>query len=365
MHLSRREAIVLIAAVSAFALGLVLLLVGAIVLRSQAPAQLYAAVPASGDARASSAATDSTTGQWVATADVPTLSALSTPAAGTPVITQAAPDPSQPAAGGPASIDAYHGLGSWVDLYDTRAWADPAGAVADMAAHGVRTIYIETSNYHSPAAVMNADKVAAFITNAHARGMKVVAWYLPDLKANSVDFDRVSKAIAFSTPDGQKFDSFALDIEATVVGSESQRNRNLTALSTRIRGLVGASYPLGGIIPSPVGLSKKAGYWDNFPYSVVANSYDVIVPMAYYTYHGKGAAAAYADATANVRILRAQPGCATVPVHLIGGIAENSSPAEVGQFVRAAREGGCAGASLYGWAGTSAADWQQLASAPR
>ena len=42
------------------------------------------------------------------------------------------------------------GMGVWVDLYDDAAWKHPATAVADMAAHGVRTLYLETSNFNRP-----------------------------------------------------------------------------------------------------------------------------------------------------------------------------------------------------------------------
>ena len=119
-------------------------------------------------------------------------------------------------------------------------------------------------------------------------------------------------------------------------------------------------YPLGAIIPSPVGLAKKGSYWRTFPYAMLAKAYDVFVPMSYYTYHGRGASAAYADTMSNVRIIHAQPGCSKVPIHLIGGIAQSSSSAEVGSFVRAAVASRCLGASLYGWVGTTSADWQSL-----
>ena len=93
---------------------------------------------------------------------------------------------------------------------------------------------------------------------------------------------------------------------------------------------------------------------------MLARTYNVFVPMSYYTYHGSGAAAAYADTISNVRVLRAQKGCAKTPIHLIGGISQDSSPAEVQAFVRAARQTGSVGAGLYGWAGTSAAQWRFL-----
>jgi hypothetical protein len=134
----------------------------------------------------------------------------------------------------------------------------------------------------------------------------------------------------------------------------------LSSLSSKIRALAGPAYPLGAIIPSPTGIAKGAGYWNTFPYQMVAQHYDVFVPMSYYTYHGKGASAAYADTASNVKILRSQPGCSTTPIHLIGGLAENSSAAELQAFVRAASETKCVGASLYEWGGTTSVQWQQL-----
>jgi hypothetical protein len=260
-----------------------------------------------------------------------------------------------------SKIGAYRGLGSWVDIYDSRAWRDPNAAVADMASHGVKTLYVETGNSTSSFDIKSPQAQAEFIETAHARGMSVVAWYLPTLTNVGRDMSRIGKAIDFTTASGQHFDSFALDIEASTIDSVSARNRALRALTARIRDKVGPGYALGAIIPSPVGLDKKRGYWDAFPYSDVAASYDVILPMAYYTYHGKTTESAFTDAAANLRILRAQPGCAAVPVHMIGGIAEDSSAAQVNAFVGAVHSSDCVGASLYGWAGTTRAQWRELA----
>jgi hypothetical protein len=124
--------------------------------------------------------------------------------------------------------------------------------------------------------------------------------------------------------------------------------------------VAGPSYVLGGIIPSPVGLARKSGYWDAFPYEMVAGTYDVLLPMAYYTYHAKGATAVYTDAKENVRLLRGEPGCATIPVHLIGGLAHESTARETASFVRAVGDTRCIGAGLYDWVGTGAAEWKAL-----
>jgi hypothetical protein len=258
------------------------------------------------------------------------------------------------------SVEAYRGLGTWVDIYDDRAWNDPASAVRNMAGHGVRTLYLETGNSRAPSALKDPAKLATFIRSAHANHMRVVAWYLPDLQKLSLDYDRVSQAIRFTTSDGQKFDSFALDIESSKVANIGARNQALTTLTSKIRHSVGKSYALGAIIPSPVGISKDYGPWPSFPYSMLAQNYDVFLPMSYYTWHGSGGAAALADTLANVRIIRSQKGCANTPIHPIGGLAENSTPSEVRAFLRAEHQTGCIGAGLYGWSGTTTAGWQQL-----
>lgn len=315
------------------------------------------AAPDSASAQTATRSDDATPSE-IATAATVLAQAPSSPAAAKPAPTRTA-KPRAAAPVGP-SLDAYRGLGSWVDIYDDRAWNDPAAAVRDMARRGVRTLFVETANSRSAWALKDPAALSTFIREAHSHRMRVVAWYLPDMQRASVDLDRIARAIRFRASDGQKFDSFALDIESDAIASVTARNRALESLSHKIRGLVGRSYPLGAIIPSPVGLSKKQGYWDAFPYTMLAQTYDVFVPMSYYTYHGRGYAAAYADTIANVRILRAQQGCSKVPIHLIGGIADNSSPSEVQAFVRAERETRCFGASLYGRAGTSSGHWQQL-----
>jgi hypothetical protein len=260
------------------------------------------------------------------------------------------------------SLEAYRGLGSWVDIYDAAAWKDPAATVRDMSANGVRTLFVETANFSAKTDIVYPDQLRVFIAEAHARHMYVVAWYLPNMSADPTDYRRVVQAIDLTTADGQRFDSFALDIESSAVKPDALRNQGLATLSAQIRSHVGPKYPLGAIIPSPYGLSLKKGSWNDFPYQALAQTYDVFVPMDYYTYHdASNPQQAYDITTSCMRVIRAQPGCATTPVHMIGGIAENSTAAEVQQFVRATRETGCIGASLYGWPGTTAADLRELA----
>ena len=268
------------------------------------------------------------------------------------------------AAAGRAPLAAYRGLGTWVDLYDSLAWGDPAAAVTDMASHGVRTLYLETSNYGSPTALHEPAAMGAFVDACFKAHMKIVAWYLPGFQQPARDLNRSLAAIRYVSPGGHRFTSFALDIEASMVKPVSTRNLRLNRLSTAIRGAVGAHYPLGAIIPSPVGMAKSATYWPKFPYAELAGVYDVMVPMGYYTYHGSGYANAYSDTRNNVSIIREETGDPTIPIHVIAGLAGQSSSTETLAYVRALRENGCLGGSLYDWATTTGADWQVLAAVP-
>jgi hypothetical protein len=259
-----------------------------------------------------------------------------------------------------APVFCYRGLGTWVDLYDVRAWDDPVAAVDDMQAHGVHTLFLETSNYGWSTDLNRPDAMGALIEAAHARGMKVVAWYLPGFKDPARDWTRVKAALDFRSASGQKFDSFTLDIEASIVKDVGTRTTRLAALSRRLRAAVGTRYALGACIPSPAGMADNATYWPQFPYKTLAGIYDVFVPMGYYTYHGDGYANAYRDTLDNIRIIREQTGQPTVPIHVIGGDATKSSLTETTAYVRALRQSGALGGSLYDWASTSAADWQAL-----
>jgi hypothetical protein len=206
--------------------------------------------------------------------------------------------------------------------------------------------------------------VARFIEAAHARQMAVVAWYLPGFADLRRDLRRSMRAIAFRTAHGESFDSFALDIEASIVDPPSRRTKRLLTLSRRIRARVGPDYPLGAVIPSPVGIARADDYWPVFPYAQLNAIYDVFVPMGYFTYHVAGARKVHDETASNIEMLRSATGDPTVPIHVIGGVADRASGSETRAFVQAVREHGVLGASLYNWSLTREAHWTELASIP-
>jgi hypothetical protein len=261
-------------------------------------------------------------------------------------------------------VAAYRGLGSWVDVFDGAQWDDPEGTVQAMQALGIRTLFLETSNYRRDYALFRPDMMERFIQAAHVAGMRVVGWYLPGFANLRRDYRRSRAAINFRTANGEAFDSFGLDIESREVKDVTERNDRVLRLSRRIRDLAGSSYPLGAIIPAPRDLELFPNSWPGFPYFELGEIYDVFVPMGYFTNRTDSATGAHQYTRRNIEIIREETGRPSVPIHVAGGIASSADGPEVEAFVRAVREHGVLGASLYDYATSSAEDWTPLASVP-
>ncbi len=254
-------------------------------------------------------------------------------------------------------IAVYRGLGTWIDIYDV-AWRHPGAAVHKMAREGIRTLYLQTSNFSRGKPFVYRTGVGRFLDAAHRDGIRVVAWYLPGFRNVRFDLHRSLAAVRYRSPNGNRFDSYAVDIESPAVARASTRTRRLLALSRRLRKAVGPDYPLGAIIPSPRGLDDSATYWPRFPFRPLARLYDVFLPMTYFTWRVSGEQGAHWYTAESIGIIRRRTHDHTVPIHVIGGIG--ASPSETRGFVAAIRERGAIGASYYTFPITPSDDWQPL-----
>jgi hypothetical protein len=256
------------------------------------------------------------------------------------------------------SLTPYTGLGTWLDIYATSYWDDPAQQVAAMARDGVKTLYLQTGNYGGQA---NRNELGRFVDAAHAHGLRVVAWYLPSFAHPRQDARRSLAAIRFRSVHGERFDSFALDIESSSVTSEALRNKRLISLSRRLRKAVGPSYALGAIIPSPVGMARHPHYWRSFPYRAVARLYDVFLPMAYFTDHDvHGIHGVRVYLASDFVIIRNRTGRPGIPIHLIGGISASMTATDTYGFMRAVADCEPLGYSLYAWSVMRPGMWPRL-----
>jgi hypothetical protein len=184
----------------------------------------------------------------------------------------------------------------------------------------VRTLYLETCHFNCPRALHRPQRMAGLLRAAHARGIRVVAWYLPGFARPKQDLQRSMAAIRFRTRDGHRFDGFALDIEAVEVPT-GLRNHRLKALSEAIRHQVGAAYGLGAITP------PWFYAWGPFPYRALARQYDVFMPMNYFTVRAEGPGDARIHTRRSIRAIRRGTGDPSFPVHDIGGWPRTSSRA--------------------------------------
>ncbi|MGH2691469.1 MAG: hypothetical protein ACRDHM_03100 [Actinomycetota bacterium] len=250
----------------------------------------------------------------------------------------------------------FGGVGAWVDIYDDGLWADPEGTIATVHGYGVRTLYLETCNSGCKEDIHRPETVSRWIEAAHAAGIRVVGWYLPEFDDMEKDSRRSLAAINFRSALGQGFDGFALDIESRVVTPVMKRNRRILDLSRQIRDAVGSRYPLGAIT-----IPWFFEWGGPFPYAGLYQIYDAFLPMIYFGAHTRGANGARSGTAANIQQIRGATGSQTTPVHAIAGIADDLNAREVGAFVRTAQRRHVLGVSLYDFATSGPEDWQKLA----
>lgn len=265
---------------------------------------------------------------------------------------QAAPD-----------VSPYAAPGAWIDIYERKPFTRPEETIARLAASGVRTVYIETANWRQKPRVdiVHPEATDRLIEAAHANGMRVVAWYLPSFTDARRDLRRSLAAITHRTPLGQGFDSFALDIESGNVRNIARRNAATVRLSEQIRAAVGPDYALGAIVPDQRSTAPTMSLWPWFPYTELAPSYDVFLPMAYSTFRVRGASAVYRYTRANIDHIRAQLGVLQKPIHLIGGLSNRLNAGEARAVAKAVRDAGALGTSFYNVTLSRKRHWDALA----
>jgi len=266
-----------------------------------------------------------------------------------------------PGLGAPRSTAPYEGFGTWIDIYDTEVWEHPVHAVDSMTAHGVRTIYLQTSNFNRNGPFVHPEGVESIVDAAQRRGLEVVAWYLPGFRDVPTDLRRAIRSIRFRTGRGNRFDSFALDIESSEVRRPGLRTTRLLRMSAVIRRTAGADYPLGAIVASPHRMVRTdPRFWPGFPWRRLAETYDVFLPMTYYTYRVKGPRAAAWYTAQNVQILRQETLGLNVPIHVVGGISFDATGPETQGFVHTVLERDVIGASYYTFSGITLDQWKAL-----
>jgi hypothetical protein len=234
-------------------------------------------------------------------------------------------------------VTAYRGLGTWVDAYDYSPEYQTNGApppvtpesVDLMAGQGVRTIYLQAAkdDTRSPGNLVNPEILGPLLARAHARGIKVVAWYLPKFYDLDSDMRRLV-AIRDFRFEGDGFDGIGLDIEwRKDVPDPAERNVRLIELSRRLRAAMGNATLSAIPLPPVVMEVVNPDYWPDFPWREIAPLYDVWLPMTYWTFRtqSSGYRDGYRYTDENIRRLRANLGLPNAAVHPVGGTDNKST----------------------------------------
>lgn len=260
------------------------------------------------------------------------------------------------------TIEPHEGLGTWVDAFD---WSHALGGdnppvdesdMAAMADLGIETVYIQTSHMGVPdQVVLEQDRLEGLIDAAHHHGMSVVAWYLPTLTDVDADMQRLLASADLDV------DGLAVDIEAVGIKDPAERNARLLDLNGRLRKALPGKV-IGAITLSAVHLQVvNTDYWPDYPWAEIADDYDVILPMAYWTIRLPEWRDGYRYVSANIERIRESTGDPDIPIHVIGGIADEATTEQVQGMLQAIEEHpGTIGGSLYDWATSSPGQWEAL-----
>jgi len=254
----------------------------------------------------------------------------------------------------------FSGLGTWIDVYDGAVYRNPDATAARIAAHGVRTVYIETANDRSTVDVVNPQGIGLLLDALHAQGVQVVAWYLPGFVKPPLDLRRTRAMLSFRSPGGAGFDAVALDIESLSLKSVGLRTQRMLGLTRKLDAEAG-DVPVGAITYPSRAFERHASWWPGFPWTELVPLVDAFVPMTYTGGGFKGYDATYGYVARSLRLLRAAVG-PDVPVHAAGGVANRMNADELKAFTDAvADDGTVSGWSLYDYMTTGTKAWSAIA----
>lgn len=270
----------------------------------------------------------------------------------------------------PYTIDAYRGVGTWMDVFDWSITyssrfgnpvklADVDRSVDRMAAMGVETLYLQGGrwDWEGEGDLVEPERLNRIIDRAHRRGMAVIMWYLPMHADPEEDLRRLLALAALPV------EGLAVDIEGDQVKNIALRNQRLLELTDDLDEALRGE-PLGAITFPPVAIEDiNATVWPDFPWRTLADTYDVFMPMAYSSFRtvDSGWRDGYAYTKENINRVRINTGRPGLHVHAIGGIPDVLTNDDISGIVRAAEERRAIGVSLYDFATSSDAQTRIVA----
>ena len=250
----------------------------------------------------------------------------------------------------PGSPATFRGFGAWIDVFD---WSPSSPTASPRSGPPTSTAWptsvcrrctCRRRKQRSANDVVDIDLLRPIIDRAHARGMRVIAWYVPTLRGSRPSTCADLLAIASLGVEG-----VGVDIESRAVADVAERNRRLVDLSIALRQHL-PGVPLAAVVmPAVVMEVINPSFWPAFPYREIAPAYDVWMPMSYWT--SRKADSGYRDAyrytAENIDRLRAQWAAPTYRCIRSAASATRRTTADIDGFRRAASSAGALGGSIY------------------
>ena len=226
------------------------------------------------------------------------------------------------------------GPGIWVNI-----WHYPEGDLdsyaSRLSAHGIRNLFIQTSRSNTDA-IAHPEELGNVIEACHRYGIRVIAWSFAELIDPRADATKMIAAAQFESHNGERIDGIAPNLEKNL---EKWR---VETYSKELRAVLGVNYPMVAVVFSPLNRAPEVA---RTPWTLIAQYYDVIAPMAYWG--GKRQTLdAYTYTTATIQKIRQLTGKANVEIHVIGD-GMGTSPADIQQFLRGCKDAEATSASLY------------------
>ena len=228
-----------------------------------------------------------------------------------------------------ASLDAVKGKGLWATPFGKEPVDVPA-LVAEARRTHVRSLWIRTGGtrqgYYGDAFL------PALVRQAHAAGLRVIAWDFPFLSDPAADARRAQAALAAG------IDGFSPDVETTAEGTHLTARRLRLYLSL-VR-LYAGQRPVIATVPRPSAARAT------FPYAVFPAYTDVFAPMVYWSCQEPGRLVQQSLQRLG-RLLPVAPVGQGYDMGPEGGRRGTPSRLETLRFLDSARRGGAVGASLW------------------
>ena len=245
----------------------------------------------------------------------------------------------------------------WIWQWDRTAGGDAAAVVAQARAEHLHQLWVRVGD--SMNGFYGASELQQLVPAAHAAGLAVIAWGFPYLYDPVGDAHWTAQILDWRSTGpgpqaGQEVDGYSADIERPSEGVDLTAQRAAVYLE-QVRAVAGSRPVVATVYPPSDAYWRHGGY----PYRAMAPYVDAFAPMIYWECTDPGA-----DADAAVARLASLRPVTVIGqafnLASVGGRTVSPSGAEISEFLRAGRQAGAVGASLWVWQDATPQEWAAL-----